>query len=305
MAQLLLIVICLFSGYLIVRLKLAEASSFKTINVIVLNIALPALTLVYIPQIEISKNLIYPVITPWLNIIFAWLLFGYLGRKWGWSKTLTGAVIMMTGFGNTSFVGIPVIQALYGDAGIETVIMVDQPGSFVALTTLGILIANLYSGNENTNYGKLLLNIIKFPPFIAFIIGLIMNFTGFYWTDELLKLLRFFAHLVVPLALISVGMQWKLDRRSQHWKFVWYGLGFKLIAFPLILITLFILMLGQTNEVVEISIMEGAMAPMVTAGIIASAYGLKPRYCSMMLGVGIPLSFITLSLMYLLLQMII
>ncbi len=41
---------------------------------------------------------------------------------------------MCAGFGNTSFVGIPLIQAMYGEEGLKTVMLVDQPG-FVALST--------------------------------------------------------------------------------------------------------------------------------------------------------------------------
>lgn len=304
MAQILLILICLLAGYLLVKTGLAEASSSRIINIIVLHIALPALTLIYIPRIEINPSLLFPVITPWLNILLAWLVFGFIGKRAGWSKPLTGAMIMMTGFGNTSFVGIPVIQALYGEKGIETVIMVDQPGSFVALTTLGILISGIYSGKSSGMGSELFIKILKFPPFIAFVAGILMNIMDIYWSESLLNLLQYFGNLVVPLALISVGMQWKLDLHSKHWKFVWSGLAFKLIAFPFFLILMFVFLLGQRGEVIEISILEGAMAPMVTAGIIASSYGLKPRFCSMMLGAGIPLSFLTLGLIYLILQII-
>jgi hypothetical protein len=40
--------------------------------------------------------------------------------------------------------------------------------------------------------------------------------------------------------------------------------------------------------------MESAMAPMITASILAT-HGLKPRLSSMMIGFGIPISFITLA----------
>jgi len=44
---------------------------------------------------------------------------------------------------------------------------------------------------------------------------------------------------------------------------------------------------------VDVAILEAAMAPMITGSILASAYGLKPKLSSMMLSVGIPVSFIT------------
>jgi len=53
---------------------------------------------------------------------------------------------------------------------------------------------------------------------------------------------------------------------------------------------------------VNVSIMESAMAPMITGAILASNYGLKPKLSSMMVGIGIPLSFLTLTLWYFILN---
>jgi predicted permease len=44
------------------------------------------------------------------------------------------------------------------------------------------------------------------------------------------------------------------------------------------------------------------MAPMITGAILASSYGLKPKLSSMMVGVGIPLSFLTLLFWYFILN---
>lgn len=115
MAQIVLIFICLFAGYGMHRYKILDPNAYKSLNIIVLYLALPALTLLYIPEIKINAQHIFPVITPWIGIILSWLIFGILGQQFGWSRKLTGAIILMAGFGNTSFVGIPVIQALYGE----------------------------------------------------------------------------------------------------------------------------------------------------------------------------------------------
>jgi predicted permease len=42
--------------------------------------------------------------------------------------------------------------------------------------------------------------------------------------------------------------------------------------------------------VIQVAVLESAMAPMITACILASTHGLKPRLSSMMIGFGIPLS---------------
>jgi predicted permease len=43
---------------------------------------------------------------------------------------------------------------------------------------------------------------------------------------------------------------------------------------------------------------------MITASILASSYGLKPKLSSMMIGFGIPISFITLIFWYFVLNYI-
>ncbi|MXV38143.1 AEC family transporter [Flavobacteriaceae bacterium Ap0902] len=302
MASILLIFLCLFIGYLLKRFEVVDINGFKILNILIIYVALPALTLHYIPRIEVDSTLVYPILMPWLNILLSWVVFGLIGCRFGWGKTLTGAVILMAGFGNTSFVGIPIIQGLFGEEGIKTVIMVDQPGSFVALTTLGILIANIYSSKQKSTIYTVISNILKFPPFIAFVIGIALNLTSYTFPSVLDEMFITLGGLVVPLALISVGMQLRLDLKSVYWRYVWLGLGFKLVLFPAFIFVLYFLIFNQNGTIIEITWIESAMAPMITAGIVASGYGLKPNYCSLMLSVGLILSFITIGIWYSLLS---
>ena len=64
------------------------------------------------------------------------------------------------------------------------------------------------------------------------------------------------------------------------------------------------LIFEKTGLLMDVSIMEAAMAPMITASILASTYGLKPKLSSMMIGFGIPLSFITLAFWFWILQIV-
>jgi predicted permease len=69
------------------------------------------------------------------------------------------------------------IIALYGEEGLKTAIFVDQPGSFVVLSTLGILVATIYSSG-NPMVFKLPKDFF-FPPFITFLIACVMNILNF------------------------------------------------------------------------------------------------------------------------------
>ena len=79
--------------------------------------------------------------------------------------------------------------------------------------------------------------------------------------------------------------------------------GVQTCALPIsIFFLLYKILLKGKGIAVDVSVMESAMAPMITGAILASNYGLKPKLSSMMVGIGIPLSFITLAFWYFILN---
>jgi len=297
MYNIILIFVCLLVGVLLQKVKRLPNNTYKRLNYIVIYFCLPSLALFYIPKIELDTKLLYPIAVTWISFTVSWLFFSLLGSKLGWSKKLTGCLIMTAGFSNTSFLGFPIIQALYGEEGLKMAILVDQPGTFVVLSTLGVFVATLYS-NGSSNGVEIAKKIIFFPPFIAFLLACFMNLFHFDFHQVIQVGLQKIGSIMTPLAMLSVGMQLHFDKKSKHFKFLRLGLFYKLILTPALIYLLYVVILEQHSKMIQVSVMEAAMAPMISSSIIASSYGLKPRLCSMMIGFGIPLSFITLVFWY-------
>lgn len=297
MENILLIFICLLLGLFLQRVKDLPPNSYKTLNQFVIYVSLPALALFYIPKIVINANLLYPLGIAWIGFILSFVFFSVLGKWFGWSKKLTGCLIIVAGLGNTSFVGFPIIQALYGEKGLETAIIVDQPGSFVVMATLGIISAALFS-KEKPDFKMISRKILFFPPFVAFAIACALNIFKLDFPNDFQLVFQKLGATVSPIALVSVGLQLKIEKQSKHWEFLALGLFFKLMITPAIFFILYKIILQGDSLAVDVSIMEAAMAPMITGAILASNYGLKPKLSTMMVGIGIPLSFITLAFWY-------
>lgn len=264
-------------------------------------IALPAMALYYLPKIELTWGLLLPASVAWIAFGLSYLLFSSLGKIYGWSKKLTGCLIITSGLGNTSFVGIPVVQALYGDEALKTLIIIDLPGTFVVLSTAGVMIATLYS-KQKSNGDSMLKKMFSFPPLLAFFIGFSMTIFKIDFPEVFSDTLKQLAATLSPVALISVGFQLKFKAYSKHFRFLFLGLAFQLILFPAVILSLFYFVLGKTDLATKVSIIEAAMAPMITGTILASNYGLKPELSNMMVGFGIPVSFITLAGWYVLIE---
>ena len=300
MSNLILLFVCLIIGIVLKKSKIIPENFHTSLNAFVINISLSAFSLYYISKIELNSSVIYPVLVVWIGIFAAILFFAGLGKIFGWKSSLIGALIMCAGFGNTSFVGIPLIQAMYGEEGLKTVMLVDQPG-FVALSTVGILVANFYSGSKDSLL-KHLSKILKFPPFIAFVVALLLNVFSIEIPKDFDEVLMKLGATTVPLALVSVGsqMQWKKIEKKEGFH-LFIGLLFKLVLLPLLILVIYKYIFHQSGDVIDICILEAAMAPMITAAIIASAHDLEPKFCNLMVAVGIPLSILTVGIWHLLL----
>ncbi|MDP2162312.1 MAG: AEC family transporter, partial [Flavobacterium sp.] len=136
MENIILLFLCLALGVGLRYIKTFPTNGHIALNHFVIYISLPSLALYYIPKIEISTSLLYPLGIAWLRFTLSFLFFSILQKWLGWSKKLTGCLVLTGGLSNTAFIGYPVAEALYGQEGLKTAIFVDQPGSFVVTATL-------------------------------------------------------------------------------------------------------------------------------------------------------------------------
>jgi predicted permease len=264
------------------------------INWWVINVALPALVLELIPRVRFDPQLWFPVAAMALVFGGAWLLFGLLGPRLGWSRQRVGALILVCGLGNTSFMGYPLIQAMHGQPGLALAVVADQLGTFPLLASAGIVVASIYSG-RTPRAATIAKRIATFPAFIALIVGIIVGTAGGWpaWLDDVFAPI---GATLTPLALFSVGLQFKFRPGDRQLGAVAWGLGWKLLLAPLLCLALGITT-GIGGLVLTVGVLQAAMAPMISAAILADEYGLEPALANTVLGAGIVLSLLTVPLL--------
>lgn len=255
MDNILLIFICLLIGIAFQYVKGFPNNLHVSLNHFVIYVSLPALALFYIPKIKISSALFYPLGIAWLGFGLAFLFFYTLGTYLGWSKKLIGCLVLTAGLGNTSFVGFPVIEAMFGSKGLETAIIIDQPGTFVVMSTMGIIVATLFS-SATLSPNAIVKKILFFPPFIAFLIAVFLNLFEIDFPKVMQSVFQRIGSTVSPIALIAVGFQLKFERNSIHWSFLSLGLLFKLILTPLFFFILYKKVIGANGIIIDVSIIE-------------------------------------------------
>src|SRR5215469_3345888 len=177
MSALLLLFACLVLGMAVARWAKPPAGTVPGINWWVINVALPALVLDLIPSVKVDAQLWFPVAAMFIVFGGAWLLFGLLGPRMGWSRGRIGALTLVCGLGNTSFMGYPMLQALHGQTGLSLAVVADQLGTFPLLASAGVAVAAWYSG-KTPQPAAIARRILTFPAFLALIVGGIAGALG-------------------------------------------------------------------------------------------------------------------------------
>lgn len=207
MANIILMIVCLLAGMLLRWTGRFPETTPAAFNGYVIHVALPAAALAVPAQRTLDLTMVMTPLAAWLLFLLAWGFFALLGRLLQLPRRTTGALVLLGGLG-TSFVGLPMIEAYYGKELLGVGILADQLGTFMVLSTLGVLAASIYSSGTPSLHA-MPRKVLYFPPFQALVLALILRPVPF--PDWTVTILRKLADTVTPLALVSVGFQLRDD----------------------------------------------------------------------------------------------
>lgn len=285
-----LLIACLLLGMLVARYAHPPLGLAQGLNWWVINIALPALVLDLIPRLHFEWQFWFLALSQWIVFGSAFLLFRLVGTRLHWSRGRIGALTLVCGLGNTSFMGYPLLEALRGREGLALGVVADQLGCFLMLAIGGTLTAALYSGAQ-THPRAIARRVLLFPAFLALLAGIAVGALG-GWPEAALDILHRIGGTLVPLALFSVGLRFRLHLGSGQLFPLALGLGWKLVLVPLLVLGVGMLA-GVGGPTLTISVLQAAMAPMISAAILADQHNLEPPLANTVLGAGILLSLLT------------
>jgi predicted permease len=258
-------------------------------------LVLPALALIHIPPLQLTWDLLLAPSSAWLTFLLSWGIFAFLGYKLGWDRQTTGCLILVAGLANTSFLGFPIVELLYGKEGLATAFLIDQGGSFLLVSTLGVFIGSRYGKGERTVL-QVLQKIVRFPPFLFLLGGLLMSYHHLSLPNMLFPWLQGIGMSMAPVAMAVIGLTMALDGNWSQYKFLWYGLGYRLLLAPAFVWIIYGIFLPPESLTLQVLVLESGMAPMITGALLAMEFGLQPRLASLLAGLGIPLCGISLLL---------
>jgi len=286
-----LILAMLGLGMLFARLRALPDNAAETLNKVVLYVCLPAAVLTYVPRLHLDASLLGLMATPWLLMLATWALVSLATRVFGFARDVHAVLLICVALANSSFIGYQMVRALLGDAALPYAVVYDQFGTFLLLSTFGLLVLARYSGDRPPTALQVLGRIGRFPPLWALLFALLlMPAQPPSWIGTALKQL---ADAMLPLVMLAVGLSIQLRLRREELLPLAVGLLLKLLVLPALALPLS-WALGMQGLMLKANVLESAMPTMITAAALAISHRLAPRLAAALVGYGIVLSLVTL-----------
>ena len=140
----------------------------------VLQIALPAVIIAKISTVTFDADVVLPVAVAWSVMLVSIVAVLVASRIFKWSRSLSGALLLVGVLGNTSFLGLGMVESLLGADHLASAIAYDQVGTFVGLALWGSFVASTYGAGES-GWRPVLKRLSRFGPFLALLASLVFR----------------------------------------------------------------------------------------------------------------------------------
>ena len=306
--QILMLAVVVLIGAIAARYKVLTTDTKDMLSKVIFNISLPLMLFTNFFRLDatprlIANSLIILAVSGF--VIFFLLLVGLMSvRLFRLSGAEAAVFKTHSMFGNTIFLGFPLITALYGVEGLLYASMYQLVSTFI-MWTAGVII--LSHGN-GTSWKKSFIKVLN-PNTIATVAGLLLFILSVRLPDILIKPMTELGSANTWLSMLYIGAMLFLSnvggllkKRSL------YLISFnRLIFVPALLISIFYLIITLTGIapeklVTSVIILEASMPCMATVVIMAKEFGSDDKLAVGNVFVSTIISILTLPLVVIALE---
>ena len=260
----------------------------------VLQIALPAVIIAKISTVTFDADVVLPVAVAWSVMLVSIVAVLVASRIFKWSRSLSGALLLVGVLGNTSFLGLGMVESLLGADHLASAIAYDQVGTFVGLALWGSFVASTYGAGES-GWRPVLKRLSRFGPFLALLASLVFRVIDL--PADVYSILNGVGKTVAPVAMCALGLRFTLNVSRSVQGPALFGLISKMAVLPGLVYVVAAIVGSPLDLAWSTSILQAAAPPMVTAGVVAVGAGLSAELVAYMVGVGTLVSFVSLPLL--------
>ncbi len=230
----------------------------------VVYIGLPALILASFTTIELTAEMAFLPLCAALTIILTWPVAVLTGRRLGLPRATLGVYIIAPMIMNMAF-EYPFIVAAYGQEGFAHLALFDFGNGAIVLTLVYALAC--WYGGEGGKINTLIKEVVTFPPFVALLLALIVNYAHIAIAPHVIDVVERAGQLTILLVPLALGIHFNVSK-IRHRVLVFAlllrsGLG---LALGICWVTVF-----NLDGISRVVVMFGAIAPVGFNTIVFAA----------------------------------
>lgn len=267
------IFLLLIPGFLLKKLNIINTQQTNGVASIITKVTYPCLVINAMQldySIEILRNCKYVFLIYAAIIAIAFLIAKIVGRLVTLPSSRTQLLTFMLIFGNTGFIGLPVLNGVFGPEAVFYGAICDATCD-VFLFTFGIgLLRSSANADKTLKRGKKdTIKEILNPCTIGVIIGLLLYITNTTLPGIVGEPVALLGAATTPLAMFIVGAQLAdIQPRSLFGdRHIYLGSALKLLLMPAVALFLVQMFIGTGTLLATVIIMEAAM-PAATVTVI-------------------------------------
>lgn len=264
---------------------------------LIVNIGMPSIILANIFKVEFSDSIFHII----LIILISSIIINITGIGLGWcflslfhrGSKKTPEVALLSGIGNTGYIGIPLCALLFGPEGALYAAVFDA-GVDITLWTVGVSILQKRKTFFSLQYLKSIINV----PIIAVVIGMTALYFQLSPPVIISNLITQLAGLATPLAMIYIGVLVMTISRSniKESSISWLPITIKLIILP-ILVAIVVSMYHEFNLIAsQVIIIQSMMPTLTLASVLFAKYSRNQDFGAITTVLSTVLSLLTIPL---------
>jgi predicted permease len=282
-------------------LGLSADDTRKVLTSVVYYFFLPAMVLEVLWHANIGIQSLQYTLLAVACVLFGMACYWLFGHYFKFDRKCLGAMILAAGFPNTTYLGLPVLEQMFGSWARSVVIQIDLFAVSPLLFTLGIVMVRHY-GTDNSATRQPVWLFLNAPPFWAAGTAVLLNVNGLVAPPWLTGTLKLMSNAVIPLMLFSLGLalNWKAVRLKSI-PYIAPVIVIKMLLMPLFAIFL-VGFLTLPNPYKAAAVLDLAMPSMVIGIVLCDRYQLDSSLYAMAVTVTTALSLVALPFWYQLLM---
>lgn len=307
LSSLAMIFLIIIPGIIVGKKGLITEEQTEGLSFVVVNITFPCLMIDAL-QVEFDSHVIIDIglITAiWIAVFVFAIVMAIIIRKIPKvRKDQSYLIAFMICFGNTGFMGLPIVNVIYGKEGLFNASLIEFANALL-MFTVGIMFiqasaAEFRHSSDNSNSGKYKMNLkgLLTPAFIGLMIGIMLFLCSIDLPGFIGNAVSIVGSATTPLSMLVIGLLFsRMTIKEIMGDYVMYIVSFiKLLIMPGLALLFFLIIQGELTLLAKVVILELAMPAAMCTSIFAVQYRADAAYSIKGVMVTTVLSIVTLML---------